>query len=222
MLFQSVIFDLDGTLLDTIDDLADAGNHVLSVLGFAQHETDAYKEMVGNGVPKLVERFLPSSARGGSIQQMALQMFMNHYAAHSADKTKPYDGIPELLRLLGDEGVTLAVLSNKEHAITLQVIDRYFPGVFHVVAGHVLGTPTKPDPAGALQICTAMGVQPQNVLYVGDSAVDMQTARNAGMTACGVLWGYRSQQELEQSGAHFIATTPKGLSKLVLNRPASY
>lgn len=215
-MYKAVIFDLDGTLLNTIDDLADTANHVLAVLGYAPHTVEEYKAMVGDGVPRLVERFLPASARGGSIQQMALQMFMNHYAAHSADKTGAYPGIEELVAQLRSAGVLLGVVSNKENAITQQVVARYFPEMFQAVTGHVLGTPTKPDPHSALAVCAALGVQPNETLYVGDSAVDMSTAKNAGMTPCGVLWGYRTQQELEQAGAQYLAGTPAGLARLVL------
>lgn len=215
-MYKAVIFDLDGTLLNTLEDLVDAANHVLGVLGYRQHPSEDYKTMVGDGVPKLVERFLPVSARGGSIQQMALQMFMNQYAAHSADKTMPYPDIDALLALLRQAGVALGVVSNKENVITQQMIARYFPDIFTAVSGHVLHTPTKPDPQSTLTVCAALGVPLRETVYVGDSAVDMETAKNAGLTPCGVLWGFRGQAELEAAGAQYLANTPAGLQQLIL------
>ena len=214
-MYKAVIFDLDGTLLNTLDDLADAGNHVLSVLGYAQHPVEEYKTMVGNGVPKLVERFLPSSACGGSIQQLALQMFVNYYGAHSADKTAPYSDIMPLLQGLRQAGVRLGVVSNKENTLTQQVVARYFPDMFDAVTGHVLGTPTKPDPHAVNAMCEAFGFAKEEVLYVGDSNVDIETAHNAQLPSCGVLWGFRSKAELIQAGASCLAASPKELARII-------
>lgn len=215
-MFKAVIFDLDGTLLDTIADLTAAGNHVLSVLGFAQHEREEYKQMVGNGVPVLVQRMLPQTARGGAIEQLALQTFMNYYAAHSMDSTVPYSGMPQALDALRAAGVRLGVVSNKENVLTQNIIARYFPDTFDSVCGHVLGTPTKPDPHLVNETRALFGTSEADTLYVGDSAVDVQTAHNARLACCGALWGFRTQAELEDAGAEYLAHTPEGLAKFIL------
>ncbi|MEG1176974.1 MAG: HAD family hydrolase [Ruthenibacterium sp.] len=215
-MYQAVIFDLDGTLLDTIEDLADAGNHVLSVLGFAPHTVDEFKEMVGNGVPVLVERMLPQTARGGATQQMALQMFLNYYGVHSADKTAPFPDILPMLTTLRKAGLRLGVVSNKEDTLTQSVIEHYFPDTFDAVCGHRIGTPAKPDPTLLLGICAAMGIEKDAVLYVGDSEVDIQTAHNARIISCGVLWGYRTEQALREAGAAMLVRRPRALCEHAL------
>ena len=141
-----MIFDLDGTLLNTIGDLAAAANHTLAEMGFAPHTEEEYKYMVGNGIPKLIERFLPPGHRDEAAQAQAARLFFPYYDAHKEDSTAPYPGIPALLAALHGAGVKLGVVSNKEDALTKSVVSHYFPGLFDAVAGHTLGTPTKPDP----------------------------------------------------------------------------
>lgn len=215
-MYKAVIFDLDGTLLNTIDDLADAGNHVLQTLGFLPHAVQQYKYMVGDGVPKLVERMLPQTARGGATQKMALQMFMNHYGMHSADKTAPFPNIIPMLNTLRKAGLRLGVLSNKEETLTQSIIQHYFPGVFDAVCGHIIGRPAKPDPTLLLGTCTALGIDKNEVLFVGDSEIDIQTAQNALVISCGVLWGYRTEEELRAANAAMLARTPRALCEYVL------
>ena len=162
-----MIFDLDGTLLNTIGDLAAAANHTLAEMGFAPHTEEEYKYMVGNGIPKLIERFLPPGHRDKATQAQAARLFFPYYDAHKEDATAPYPGIPALLAALHGAGVKLGVVSNKEDALTKSVVSHYFPGLFDAVAGHTLGTPTKPDPHLVNGMRAAFGLSAQQVLYVG-------------------------------------------------------
>ncbi len=207
MKFKAVIFDLDGTLLNTLDDLADSANHVLSELGFPTHDTDAYKYFIGNGIPKLIERCLPKDRQ--EYHEKALSMFSGYYAVHSKDKTAPYKDIPELLKSLSEKGLLLGVITNKAHNIAVSVVEDYFgKNVFGCIRGLDSSIKAKPDPVGALSVAEKLGVKPCEVLYIGDSGVDMQTAENAGFTPLGVLWGFRTKDELLDGGAKFIAENP--------------
>lgn len=215
-MFQHVLFDLDGTLLDTLQDLAAAGNHTLSALGLPTHPVEAYKAMVGNGIGKLVERMLPAQNRGDATQQLAYAMFENYYGQHMQDLTAPYPGIGELLTTLRAAGTRLGVVSNKADAFTRAMVEDYFPGVFGAVAGLREGFAPKPDPATVLWLMQQLGATPATTLYVGDSDVDMRTAQNAGLAGCGVSWGFRSRQELEQNGATYVVDDTRALQKLIL------
>ena len=219
-MYKAVIFDLDGTLLDTIGDLAAAADATLRALGWPTHTVEEYKRMVGNGVPKLIERFLPPQHRDEETCRRAAQLFFPYYDAHKEDMTAPYPGISELLCTLKAHGVRLGVVSNKENALTQGVIAHYFPGMFDAVAGHTLGTPAKPDPHLVNGMRAAFGLAPGAVLYVGDSDVDVETAHNAHLAACGVLWGFRTEAELRAAGAEFLVHTPAELAALILGGAA--
>ena len=212
-MFCSVIFDLDGTLLNTLDDLAAAGNYSLSVLGFPLHATDNYKQMVGNGVIKLISRMLPERARTPAIEALAFSLFDKFYKCHMMDYTAPYPGIMELLDSLRAYNIPLAVASNKSHEYVGPIVERYFPGYFSFVHGKREGVPSKPDPSLVMEILNAPAMQ--TPLYCGDSHVDMLTAHNAGLLACGVLWGFREREELAVA-ADFLLETPAELQKLIL------
>lgn len=216
ILYKALLFDLDGTLLDTIGDLAAAADETLRALGWPTHTVEEYKYMVGNGVPKLIERFLPPGHRDEETRRRAAALFFPYYDAHKQDTTAPYPGIPALLAALKARGVKLGVVSNKENALTQGVIAHYFPGVFDAVAGHTLGTPTKPDPHLVHAMRAAFGLAPEEVLYAGDSGVDIETAHNAGLAGCGVLWGFRTREELRGAGADFLVHTPDELRALAL------
>lgn len=215
-MYQNVIFDLDGTLLNTIDDLADAGNWVCQNHGWPTHSVEEYKQFVGNGMAKLATRFAPEGWRTAEGIAQILEEFMPYYDAHKQDKTAPYAGILELLQQLKDSGITIAVLSNKAHTLVPAVIEGYFPQCFTYVQGAVDGIPTKPDPTLLNQLMNKMGASVQDTLFVGDSNVDIQTAKNGHLTSCGVLWGFRSRQELEQEGADFLVENAEELVKLIL------
>ena len=214
-MYSYVIFDLDGTLLNTIDDLADTGNHVCALHGWPAHPVEAYKRMVGNGIPKLVERFAPAGTDRDTLDQ-AYGEFMAWYGLHKEDKTAPYPGMKGAALRLKQAGVSIAVLSNKADEMAGPVVEHYYPGVFPIVQGALPGLPTKPDPTLLRRLMERMGADPRNTLFVGDSNVDIQTAKNGGLASCGVLWGFRSRQELEAEGADFLARTPEELTGLVL------
>ena len=214
-MYKHVIFDLDGTLLNTIDDLADTGNHVCTLHGWPTHTVDAFKLMVGNGIPKLVERFAPQGTSQEVLDQ-AFQEFMDWYGVHKEDKTAPYAGMPEVTKALREAGVSIAVLSNKADVMAGPVVEHYYPGIFPVVQGALPGLPTKPDPTLLHKLMDRLGATKEDTLFVGDSNVDIRTAKNGGLTGCGVLWGFRSREELEAAGADVIVSTPKELLDLIL------
>ena len=214
-MYKHVIFDLDGTLLNTIDDLADTGNHVCTLHGWPTHTVAEFKLMVGNGIPKLVERFAPQGTSQEVLDQ-AFQEFMDWYGVHKEDKTAPYAGMPEVAKALREAGVSIAVLSNKADVMAGPVVEHYYPGIFPVVQGALPGLPTKPDPTLLHKLMDRLGATQEDTLFVGDSNVDIRTAKNGGLTGCGVLWGFRSREELEAAGADVIVSTPQELLDLIL------
>ena len=193
-----VIFDLDGTLLDTIADLAAAANHALQKAGFPVYDTETIRTFVGNGISKLLERALPEGARTAENVERLRTDFVPYYDAHNAEQSKPYPGVAALLLRLQERGMMLAVASNKYQAATEKLVAHYFPAIrFVKVMGQREGVPVKPDPTIVFDIMEAAGVGKEDVLYVGDSGVDMQTAHNAGVDAVAVSWGFRPRTELE-------------------------
>jgi len=216
MNFKAVIFDLDGTLIDTIDDLADSMNSVLLASGFPTHETNKYKYFVGDGMKNLVKRALPEGDYDDSIIEEYLRQMKEQYAKNWAAKSKPYSGIPELLDSLERLQIPKAVLSNKAHEFTVEVIKELLPKWnFDFVYGERQGITRKPDPSGALEIVNNLGLKPEDILYVGDTSTDMKTAKNAGMYAVGVLWGFREEAELLEHGADSIIAEPLKLLELL-------
>lgn len=210
--FQAVVFDLDGTLLDTLDDIAAATNAVLQQMSLPQHPRESYKHFVGQGVRVLFEQVLPEEMRTLDVIEECVAMFETTYDAHWDVLTRPYDGIPELLTELVQRGLPLAVLSNKPHAFTMKCVERFLAQwPWAVVMGQRDEVPRKPDPAGALAIAAQIGVEPATCLYVGDTNIDMQTAVAAGMYPLGVAWGFRSVEELRAHGAAAIIDTPAEL-----------
>ena len=213
-----VIFDLDGTLLNTIADLAASTNHALQACGFPTHDVSAYRYFVGNGIMKLFERALPEEAR--SVEQLARirALFVPYYDAHNTDRSCPYPGMVALLTRLRAEGVALAVASNKYQAATEKLVAHFFPGISFVkILGQREGIPTKPDPGIVNEIVVAAGVAKSDVLYVGDSNVDMQTALNGGVDACGVTWGFRPKEELAAYHPLLLAERAEEIAEVVLN-----
>lgn len=213
---QLVIFDLDGTLLDTLSDLALSVNYGLEKCGFPTHSIEAYKKFVGNGINMLLARALPENQK--TEQNIALlgNHCIPYYDEHNTDYTKPYKGIPELLKILISSGLKLAVASNKYHAATEKLIGRLFPDIsFAAVLGQREGIPAKPDPTIVHEILRITDLSAANVVYVGDSGVDMQTASNSGILSIGVTWGFRPREELENAGANFIADTPNEIFEFI-------
>ena len=205
-MIKAVLFDLDGTLTDTIQDISDAMNHALQLHDLPGWTVAEYCYLVGDGAKKLAERAVRDRQDLALSVQKAYQAY---YETHNLVTSMPYDGIPEMLRAMTDRGFPLAVFSNKPDADTKNVVSYFFPDVdFKVVRGQVEGVPVKPDPMGALAVADSLGVRPEEVLYLGDTATDMRCAVNAGMQPVGVLWGFRKRDELEESGAKWIIAHP--------------
>lgn len=211
-----VIFDLDGTLLNTIADLAHSTNYALKKMGYPTHEVEEYNLMVGNGINKLFERALPEGAKTEENILRVRKEFVPYYDVHNADDSQPYPGIPELLSHLQSAGIQLAVASNKYQTATQKLIAHYFPEIhFAAVFGQREGVNVKPDPTIVFDILKIANAQKENVLYVGDSGVDMQTAANAGITACGVTWGFRPRTELENFHPEYIVDIAEEIKDLL-------
>ena len=210
--FDAVIFDLDGTLADTLDDIADAMNRVLAVRGLAPHSPAAYKLMIGHGLRDLVGESLPPEQRGAETIAACLDEMIAGYREHCLDKTRLYEGAAALLEGLREQGVALAVLSNKADELTQRIVAALCePDTFTMVVGARPGVPLKPDPAAALLVAEALGVAPARIAYVGDSGVDMRTAARAAMIAIGVSWGFRTRDELLDCGAVAVLDHPREL-----------
>jgi phosphoglycolate phosphatase len=212
MNFQAVLFDLDGTLLDTLDDLADSTNLALSKLGLPEHPAEAYKEFIGDGIENLVRRAVPADRRDSATLAECGRLTREHYAARWAEKTRPYDGVADLLDALTNRGVRMTVFSNKPDEFTQLCVARLLAGRrFEVVLGATAALPKKPDPAGALLIAERLQLSPAEVVYLGDTGTDMQTAVAAGMFPVGALWGFRAAEELLAAGARALIERPQDL-----------
>ena len=211
-----VIFDLDGTLVNSIHDLGNAANHALQKFGYSTHELSAYRFMVGNGVKALLRRALPEEERLDDVIARLMGDFKEFYNEHLTDYTRPYPGIEELLAELNRREINIAVLSNKYQAAVESIVRQLFPDIrFAALMGNVDGIPAKPDPSGVFQILTACPTPKADVLYVGDSGIDMDTARRAAVDSVGVTWGFRPRRELEDHYADTIVTAPADILPLL-------
>lgn len=211
-----VIFDLDGTLLDTLEDLAVSTNHALESYNFNPHPVEAYKTFVGNGADKLIERALPKEHRDEETIYKVKKEFISYYNNHLTEHTKPYKGIMELLSLLQSKNRYLAIVSNKPDEQTRRLVKECLEGIpFIYVTGNKPGFPHKPDPHGIYEAMHTVGVSREEALYVGDSGVDMQTAKNAKVTGAGVTWGFRTREELMLNGASAIVDEPGSIIELI-------
>jgi phosphoglycolate phosphatase len=212
LFFKAVLFDLDGTLLDTLADIADCSNAVLRGQGHPAHPLAAYRQFVGDGIEQLARRVLPETHRTPAAIATCAAEILAAFLRHGARTAKPYEGIPELLDRLSGLGLRLAILSNKAEAparlMVTQLLHRW---PFVLVRGAREGVPKKPDPTAALAIATRLKIPPHQFLYLGDTAIDMQTARSAGMFGLGVLWGFRAAPELIAGGARMLVRHPADL-----------
>jgi phosphoglycolate phosphatase len=212
--FRAVLFDLDGTLADTLADLANATNWALAQVGCPPHPADSYRYRVGNGARELCARALPADKQ--ELTDQVLRLMARRYDEHCFELTKLYPGIPELVSALTERQFKLAVLSNKPDKFTMRMVAHYFnPSPFAVVRGQLPNVPLKPDPAAAVQIAQELAIAPAHWLYLGDTNTDMRTALAAKMHPVGVLWGFRDREELLQSGAEHIVAKPQEVLALL-------
>lgn len=209
MKFEAVLFDLDGTLIDTIDDIGDAVNRVLKNRGFPPHTISTYRRFVGEGTRILITRSIPKEKLDENLINGCLKEFIKDYNRNFNIKSKPYNGIPELLDVLKAKGLKLAILSNKPDSITKKCVEFLLSKWdFDVVFGQRDSVPRKPNPQGALEVAEKLAIPPSNFLYLGDTAVDMKTAVSADMFPVGVLWGFRTLKELKENGARAVIAEP--------------
>ncbi len=214
MKFNTVIFDLDGTLLNTLGDLTAAINSVLTTHGYPTMDSEQVRKNVGNGIRNLVTRCLPEGAAEDTVRRCTEQM-IDYYSKHLSQHTRPYDGVSTAVKTLDEAGLKIAVLSNKFDAGTRKLINQFFPARIDLALGERPNVPRKPDPTAVFEIMQKLGADPETTAYVGDSATDMQTAKNAGLLAIGVTWGFRSREDLEQGGADIVISHPSELSALL-------
>jgi len=216
MKYQAVLFDLDGTLLDTVQDLADSVNIVLRRFGFPEHGTESYKYFVGDGVDQLAHRALPENHRDEATVTKCIKAIREEYSRRWANNTRPYEGIPELLDTLTARNTRMAILSNKPDDSTKATVSKLLPDWhFDPIVGASPSVPMKPDPEGALNIARSLNIPPNSFLYLGDTGTDMRTACAAGMYPVGALWGFRKADELTESGAKTIIKDPGELLGLL-------
>ena len=215
--YKAVLFDIDGTLLDTLEDIADSMNCALKRLGFPVHDTERYKQLVGDGMKILVRRALPDTARNDPRRvSECLEIMLEVYGVNWNVKSRPYPGIPELLDALTSRGIKMAVLSNKPDDLAAKAVRELLPAwSFEPVFGERPSTPRKPDPSSAVEIAARLALEPAEFLYLGDTAIDMKTAKGAGMFPVGVLWGFRDAGELLEGGAARLISKPIELLELL-------
>lgn len=216
MEFKTIIFDLDGTLLNTLQDLADAGNSLCEDFGWPIHSTDAFRLFIGDGIAKLVERVLPPNDYSADFLAERVSVFEQRYRQHMCDKTEPYDGIVDLLTRLIEANKQIAVLTNKTDFLAKRLIAEKFPTLSIKVCGKSTRYAPKPNPASLLALMDSLGADKSTTLYVGDSRCDVETAHRAGIKCCGVLWGFRGKEELEAAGADWMVATAKELECVIL------
>lgn len=215
-MYKAVIFDLDGTLLNTIDDLANACNYALKVCGFPIHEVEKYNHFVGDGRYKLIERILPEDSKDSSTIDKVLSLFDEYYERHMIDMTKPYNGICKMLDQLKDNDIKLAVVTNKPHEFAVDIVKNFFGEKFHITLGNRKDIPTKPNPHSVNEVIELFNIKKEQCIYVGDSNVDVQTAKNADIKCMGVAWGFRGTGELKEAGADIIVNNVQELIDVII------
>ncbi len=213
---NSVIFDLDGTLLNTLEDIADSANETIRQFGMEPHPVESYRSFVGNGLQNLIKRIMPDESKT-DILERGVETFRTVYGRRWHEKTRPYPGIMEMLDSLQRAGVKIAVLSNKPDTFTQTCVQHFFPSIsFHAVSGKKDDVPLKPDPQSTFSVLRALAVEPEQSLFVGDSSVDIRTGIAAGMSTIGVDWGFRTASELREAGAERVISSPQEILRYVI------
>lgn len=212
---KAVLFDLDGTLVNTLEDLGDSCNLALTKYGFPNHDMEAYKIFIGNGMKDLVNNILPEDSRDEETHSKVFKAFFSHYSEHFADKSRAYDGIYEVVCELKKRGYKVAVVSNKIQVMTDEVVKKCFGDLFDIVCGNREGYPPKPDPTLTLKIIAELGAKPEECVFIGDSGNDAKTAVNVGCPGIGVLWGFRGKEELTECGDKLFAEKPEDLLTII-------
>lgn len=215
MKYKGIIFDLDGTLVNSIEDIADAMNIMLLSYNYPVHSYETYKKFVGSGLRSLVIKALPEAHRDNAQINLCFDAMKDIYSNHCTIKTRPYDGVMDLLDQLKLRRIKLSILSNKADVLTKKVASHLFPDYFETVAGLTTEALKKPNPVVALDISKTMGIAPEDLIFIGDTGIDIQTAKNANMLAIGVSWGFRSKEELNKSGAKHILNQPSDLLNIL-------
>jgi len=215
MKFRGVIFDLDGTLVNSLEDLADSMNTVLQSWSYPTHGTEIYKNLIGNGLQNLVRKALPETVKDEEVIMKCFGSMIEEYRNDCINKTKPYDGIIDLLDKLVSYNMKLSVFSNKADELTKRIVSSLLPNYFEAIVGLSNEAYRKPNPAGALQISKLLDINPVDMVYVGDTGIDMQTANNASMCAVGALWGFREKDELISNGARYLLSKPSDLIRIL-------
>ena len=215
---KAVLFDLDGTVNDTVTDLAVSVNYALTKNGLPTHPVDSYKLFAGNGMRIMVQRAMPEGQKEGELYEQVVSDYAEYYALHSMDNTKPYDDVPELIDQIRAMGYKTAVVTNKPDVQAKPLIAEMLPGKFDVVIGQMDGIPSKPDPAMPLMAMEQLGVKPEECVFIGDSGVDILTGLNSGAYPVGVLWGFRGREELLENGAKELISKPLELIDILKRR----
>lgn len=216
MKYEAVIFDLDGTLLDTLEDLCDSTNFSLSKFGYPEKTIEEVRSFVGNGIGKLIERALPNGTQNSDYNSV-LEAFKAHYAKNCNNKTKAYDGIYDLLDTLKTRNIKMAVVSNKVDSAVKELCERYFHGYFQIAVGEKEGIRRKPAPDSVLEAIDFLEIKKESIVYIGDSEVDVETTKNADMKLIAVSWGFRNKHMLASMGNFTIVDTPKEILKLIFH-----
>ncbi len=215
-IYKAVIFDLDGTLLDTLGDLHAAVNYALRSFGFPERSLEEVRRFIGNGVVKLMQRSTPENT-DRETDKKCLEVFREYYLIHMRDMTAPYEGVISLIEKLREKGIKTAVVSNKLHQAVCELCEDYFPGLIDEAIGVSVEEERKPSPVNVYRAMEKMGVNADECIYIGDSEVDVQTSHNAGVKCIGVTWGFRDRDELEKAGAEIICDSCERIPEIVVN-----
>lgn len=215
-MYKLVIFDMDGTILNTIDDLTEAGNVICKKYGFPTHTSEEFRFFVGNGIPKMVKRALPSEV-SDDLYKKCLEEYIEYYKNHCAEKTAPYEGITDCIKHLRSFGIKIAVNTNKVESAAIDLCNTYFPGLFDIISGSRPSIPPKPAPDGIYEILNRAKTKPEEACYIGDSDVDLQTGINSGLSFIGVDWGFRGRDFLLEHGAKCVVMNTTELEKVIID-----